>query len=62
MATPSLNHWFPSVALDVRITLPPAQNDAGPPALMVGVAGVGFTVTVTVELLTPPKLSVPVTV
>lgn len=31
--------------LEVRTTLPPAQKVAGPPAVIVGVAGRGFTVT-----------------
>jgi hypothetical protein len=35
-----------SVALeDVSVTLPPAQNVVAPPALIVGVAGIGLTVT-----------------
>ena len=28
------------------VTVPPAQNVVGPPAVIVGVAGTGFTVTV----------------
>jgi hypothetical protein len=32
-------------ALEVSVTLPPAQNVNGPPAVMVGVAGNAFTVT-----------------
>ena len=32
-------------ALDVNVTLPPVQNVVDPPAVIVGVAGVGFTVT-----------------
>jgi hypothetical protein len=39
-------HWFPLALLDVNVTLPPVQNVVGPPALIVGVAGVGLTVTV----------------
>ena len=31
--------------LEVRVTLPPAQKVVGPPAVMLGVAGRGFTVT-----------------
>ena len=38
---------LPMGLLDVRVTLPPAQNVVGPDGLIVGVAGVGFTVTVT---------------
>ena len=32
-------------ALEVKVTLPPAQNVSGPPAEMVGVAGNALTVT-----------------
>ena len=32
--------------LEVSVTLPPAQNVVGPPGVMVGVAGIGLTVTV----------------
>jgi hypothetical protein len=38
---------LPEAALDVRFTLPPAQKVVGPPGVMEGVGGVGFTVTVT---------------
>jgi hypothetical protein len=31
--------------LDVSVTLPPSQNVVGPPGVMVGVAGIEFTVT-----------------
>ena len=41
-----MNHWFPLALLDVSVTLPPAQNVVGPPGVIVGVAGAGFTVTV----------------
>jgi hypothetical protein len=37
---------LPVAADDVRITLPPAQNVVGPPALIVGCGGKGLTVTV----------------
>lgn len=37
---------FPLALLDVSVTLLPEQNDNGPPAEMVGVAGNGLTVTV----------------
>ena len=43
---PLLYHWLPDPAEEVSVTLPPAQNVRGPPALIVGVAGVGFTATV----------------
>ena len=39
-------HWFPLALLDVSVTLPPSQNVVGPPGVIVGVAGIGFTVTV----------------
>ena len=40
-------HWLPVALLDVSVTLPPWQNVvAAPPVLIVGVVGVGFTVTV----------------
>jgi hypothetical protein len=33
------------VLLDVNVTLPPAQNVVGPPAVIIGVSGIRFTVT-----------------
>jgi len=36
---------LPLAALDVRVTDPPLQNVVGPPGVMVGVAGIGLTVT-----------------
>jgi hypothetical protein len=36
---------LPLAAEDVSTTLPPAQKVVGPPAEIVGAAGVGFTVT-----------------
>ena len=41
-----VDQLFPVAEDEVNVTLPPEQNVSGPPALMVGVAGVGFTVTV----------------
>ena len=41
------DHALPDAALDVRVTDPPEQKLVGPLGVMVGVAGVGFTVTVT---------------
>ena len=41
-----VDHKYVVPALDVRVTLPPAQNVSGPPAVMVGVAGSALTVTV----------------
>ena len=40
------DHWLPVALLDVRVTLPPVQNVVGPPGVIVGVAGIGLTVTV----------------
>ncbi len=37
---------FPVADDEVRVTDPPAQNVVGPPAVIVGVAGSGLTVTV----------------
>ena len=41
-----VDHKYDVPALDVRVTLPPAQNVNGPPAVIVGVAGRVLTVTV----------------
>lgn len=41
---PPGDHTFPVALLDVKVTLPPIQNEVGPPAEMVGV-GLVFTVT-----------------
>src|ERR1051325_375642 len=45
MGEPLRNHWLPEAALEVSVTEAPAQNVVGPPGVMVGVGGVGFTVT-----------------
>lgn len=37
---------FPVAEEEVKVTDPPAQNVVGPPGVIVGVAGSGFTVTV----------------
>jgi hypothetical protein len=37
---------FPAAEDEVKVTEPPAQKVVGPPAVIVGVAGSGFTVTV----------------
>ena len=42
-------HWLPVALLDVSVTLPPSQNVVGPPAVIVGVAGTGLTVTLVGE-------------
>lgn len=41
-----LDHVFPEDALEDNVTVPPWQKLVGPPGLIVGVAGKGFTVTV----------------
>jgi hypothetical protein len=52
---PLSNHWLPVALLDVNVTLPPAQKVVAPPALIVGVAGIGLTVTeVAVEVALQP--------
>ena len=53
------------VTAAVNVTEPPAQNVVGPPAVIVGVAGVGLTVKVNevgVPSQPPPKVGVTVTV
>ena len=40
---------WPEALLEVNRTLPPAQNVVGPPTVMVGVAGVGFIVTLVAD-------------
>ncbi|MNE05540.1 hypothetical protein D3C80_981080 [compost metagenome] len=40
------DHVFPVADEEVKVTDPPAQNVVGPPAVIVGVAGSGLTVTV----------------
>ncbi len=41
---------FPEVAEEVKFTEPPEQNVVGPLAETVGVAGIGFTVTLVAAL------------
>ena len=50
-------HWYPAAGEEVRVTLPPLQKTTAPPGVMVGTAGIGFTVTSTssVELEQPPR-------
>jgi hypothetical protein len=45
MPEPFRYHWLPVALLDVSVTLPPVQNVVGPPGVIVGVGGVGLTVT-----------------
>lgn len=40
-----LDHTFPVVDDEVKMTLPPAQKLKGPLVVMLGVGGIGFTVT-----------------
>ena len=48
---PSLYHWLPDPALLVNtIAAAPSQTTTGPNGLTVGVAGIGFTVTILVPL------------
>ena len=55
-------HVLPIGLLLVKVTLPPAQKVRGPPALIVGAAGFGFTVTLMAALVAlQPLLSVTVT-
>lgn len=47
---------FPELAEEVSTTDPPAQKVVGPPAVMDGAAGIGFSVTVvTAETLEHPN-------
>ena len=41
-------HWLPVPLLDDSVTVPPWQNVVAEPAVIVGVAGVGLTVTLIV--------------
>ena len=45
MAPPGVQ-TLPVGLLEVKVTLPPEQKVVGPPAVIVGTAGSGFTVTV----------------
>jgi len=53
-----VDHKFPDAALDVNVTLPPAQNVVGPPAVIVGVAGKALTIIVLVVEFVQPLPSV----
>src|ERR1043165_9764667 len=39
MIPPFKYHWLPLAALELSVTLPPAQNVVGPAGVIVGVAG-----------------------
>ena len=52
---------MPLALLEVSVTLPPLQNVVAPPAAIVGVAGVGVTVTAVgleATLLQPPLVTI----
>jgi hypothetical protein len=49
---------LPLALLEVSVTLPPAQNVVAPPAVIVGVAGVGLTVRVAAVVVVEPQLLV----
>ena len=51
IANPSLYHWLPVADDEVNTTDPPAQNVVVPPALIVGVDGIGLTVIVVPALI-----------
>jgi hypothetical protein len=54
-----VDQMLPVAAEEVRVTDPPEQNVVGPPAVIVGVAGVVFTVTtVPVDVAEQPALIV----
>jgi hypothetical protein len=59
MGTPALYHWLPVADDDVSVTLPPAQNEVGPLASIVGFGGFEFTVTeVAIDVAVQPFASV----
>ena len=62
MGFPFKYHWLPLALLDVRVTLPESQNVVGPPGVIVGVAGTGFTVTVVAADVTVQLFAVIATV
>ncbi len=63
MGLPLRDHWLPVALLDVSVTLPPVQKVVGPPGVIVGVAGIGLTVTVVAaEAALVQPLAVTVTV
>jgi hypothetical protein len=45
-----VDHTLPVADEELKVTLPPAQKVVGPPGVIVGVAGIGFTVPVTATL------------
>jgi hypothetical protein len=61
IGAPFTSHWLPLALLEVRVTLPPAQKEVGPPAAMVGVDGIAFTTTVVLPAAEVQPLTVTVT-
>jgi hypothetical protein len=53
---------LPLALREVNVTLPPGQKVVGPPGVIVGVGGIGFTVTVVVSEVVEQPLTVTVTV
>ena len=49
IAIPSLYHWLPLADDDVSVTLPPAQNVVAVVVDIIGVDGIGLTVTVVAD-------------
>lgn len=47
VVAPPGDQTLPAAVEEVKMTLPPAQNVVGPPAVIVGAAGGAVTVTVT---------------
>src|SRR5437763_10405750 len=57
----SRDHWLPVALLEVRVTLPPAQNVVAPPGVMVGVGRAVLTATFVVPAAEVQPLTVTVT-
>ncbi len=45
VVAPPGDQVLPKATLEVKTTFPPAQKVVGPPAVTLGAAGIGFTVT-----------------
>jgi hypothetical protein len=58
---PFTSHWLPPALLEVRVTLPPAQNAVGPVGVIDGVAGIAFTTTLVLPAAEVQPLTVTVT-
>jgi hypothetical protein len=61
IGVPLTYHWLPLAALEVSVTLPPAQKVVAPLGVMAGVAGVGFTVIAMERAALVPQAFVDVT-